>query len=114
MAKIETNRISKIYNQVSKETIQFKHVEEAKNFFLSDQAIETFNKYGFRQQFELTNENKSLHWTLSFELDTNPSKPGYIPASDLWRDTKQAITDRDEWFVHPNWPDIDHEAKHLF
>jgi hypothetical protein len=114
MAKIEVNRLSKIYNQNSKEQLTFDTVNEAKRFFLSKQAIETFDNYCLRQQFQLANGNKSLHWTISFELDTDPDNSVYTPFSDLWRDTKNAITSRDEWFVEKHHPLITHEADHLF
>lgn len=113
MAKIETNHLSKIYNQ-SNTQIKFTDVDEAKRFFCTEQALETFKLYCARQKWILINDNQSLHWTISFELDLNPVDNSYVPPSSLWRDAKQSLIDRDAWFVHPNWPRITHDAEHLF
>jgi hypothetical protein len=115
MAYTEQNKISKIYNQRTdiRNQITFQDVQQAKDFFLTQQAKDTYNKYCHRQEWKLVNDNKSLHWTVSFklyhEVDAN-----YVPDSSLWRDTKEKITGVDGWFVRPNWPIIDHDAEHLF
>jgi hypothetical protein len=115
MVYTEQNKISKIYNQRTdtRNQITFQDVQQAKDFFFTQQAKDTYNKYCYRQEWKLTNDNKSLHWTVSFKLyheqDTN-----YVPDSSLWRDTKAKITGVDGWFVRPNWPIIDHDAEHLF
>ncbi|OUU37036.1 MAG: hypothetical protein CBC16_09660 [Verrucomicrobia bacterium TMED56] len=113
MASVEVNKLSKIYNQNSKSNQIFNNTLHAKQFFLTDKAIETFDKFCYRQRFRLTDDKKSLHWTISFELLTT-NDPNYIPNSDLWRDSKSSITSEDKWFQHPNHPIIKHDAEHLF
>jgi hypothetical protein len=114
MAKIEVNKISKIYNQNSDSPYQFDSIDQAKKFFLTTLALELFDRYCFRQKWQITNNNKSLHWTISFQLDLNPDDVNYVPFSDLWRDNKQTLTDKDAWFVHPNHPVINHGVNDLF
>ena len=121
MAKIEVNKISKIYQQCSKNLKTFKNVDQAKSFFLTKEALDTFNKYCLKQEWRLTSNNQALHWTISFELDTDPKEP-YIPPSDLWQEQKQFLHDQDikdpygkeSWFVRPNYPLIIHNAEQLF
>ena len=107
---VEVNKISKIYNQNDLSNNTFEDVESAKQFFITDQALDTFKKYCYRHEWQLTNDSRSLHWTISFELDTQSTE---IPNSDKWRDAKDRMTE-DGWFVEGNFPVIDHEAKHLF
>ena len=114
MASIEVNKLSKIYNQNSKSQQIFNDIKHAKEFFLTEKAIETFDKFCYRQMFKLTNDKKSQHWTISFELDTDQRDTNYIPNSDLWRDTKSSITSEDKWFRRPNHPIIHHDVDHLF
>ena len=114
MARIEVNKLSKIYNQNSKLQQVFDDVDSAKRFFLTDKAMKTFDKFCHRQMFQLTDDKKSLHWTVTFQLDTEPNEPNYVPDSDLWRDAKHEITCEDKWFQHPNHPIIHHDAEHLF
>jgi len=108
---VEANKLSKIYNQndTSKET--FPDVDSAKQFFITDQAMETFNKYCYRQEWQLTNDSRSLHWTITFELDTHSPE---IPNTKKWREAKAGMTEDGKWFVEFHSPIIDHEAKHLF
>ena len=110
MNKIETNFLSKIYQQRNT-NIKFSDVDEAKSFFLTPQAQEIFEKYCHKQKWKLTDDSMSLHWTICF---TPHSDENAVPFATRWRDAKASITDRDEWFVHPNWPIIDHDADHLF
>jgi hypothetical protein len=114
MAKIEVNKISKIYNQWSNSPCQFDSIDQAKKFFLTPLALELFDRYCFRQKWQITNYNKSLHWTISFQLDLNPNDDKYISFSDSWRDGKQKLIDKDAWFVHPNHPMIYHDVNDLF
>ena len=107
---VEVNKISKIYNQNDLSNNTFEDVESAKQFFITDQALDTFKKYCYRHEWQLTNDSRSLHWTISFELDTQSTE---IPNSDKWRDAKDRMTE-DGWFVEGNFPVIDHEAEHLF
>lgn len=109
--KIEANKLSKIYHQDQSSNEIFVDVDSAKKFFMTDEAIETFNKYSYRQEWKLINDNKSLHWTITFELDTQSTD---TPNSDKWRDTKAGMTENRKWFVEEHWPTIDHDAKHLF
>ena len=112
--KKEVHKLSKIYNQNYTGNETFGNVDSAKRFFITDQAIQTFNKYCHRQECQLTNENRSLHWTIIFELDQQPIDGQYVPPSSLWRDKKITMTENKEWFADGNWPVIEHEAKHLF
>jgi len=57
----------------------------------------------------LTNHDRSLHWTISFKLDTQSTG---VPNSDKWRDLKNSMTENGEWFM--NLAVIDHEAEQLF
>lgn len=115
MVYTEQNKISKIYNQNSniRNQIVFQDVQQAKDFFLTQEAKDTYDKYCHRQEWKLVNDNKSLHWTVSFklyhEVDAN-----YVPDSSLWRDTKEKITREDKWFKNPNHPIIYHDARNLF
>jgi hypothetical protein len=106
---VEVNKISKVYTQHHESNNTFKDVESAKKFFITEQAIALFNKYCYRQEWQLTNHDRSLHWTISFKLDTHSTG---VPNSDKWRDIKKSMTENFEWFV--NFPVIDHDAKHLF
>ena len=108
---VEVNKISKLYNQNHLSNNTFEDVESAKQFFITDQAIELFNKYCYRQEWQLTNHDRSLHWTISFKLDSQSTD---VPNSDKWRDIKNSMTENVGWFVEGNSPVIDHEAKHLF
>ena len=106
----EVNKLSKVYNQ-NDSSKTFENVESAKRFFVTEQAIELFNKYCYRQEWQLTNNDRSLHWTISFKLHTQSND---VPNSDKWRDIKNTMTQNEEWFVEGNSPVIDHEAEHLF
>jgi len=109
--KVEVNKLSKIYTQNDSSNKTFEDVGSAKRFFITDQALATFNKYCYRQEWQLTNDSRSLHWTITFELDTHSPE---IPNTKKWRDEKSIMTEDGEWFVEGNWPVIDHEAEHLF
>jgi hypothetical protein len=106
---VEVNKISKVYNQHHQSNNTFKDVESAKQFFITDKAIALFNKYCYRQEWQLTNHDRSLHWTISFKLDTQSTG---VPNSDKWRDLKNSMTENGEWFM--NLAVIDHEAEQLF
>jgi len=111
---VEVNKLSKVYHHSpSCEVKTFSNVESAQEHFLTKQAIEIFNQYCYNQEWKLVNDNKSLHWTISFELDTKPSDPEYIPNSDKWRDAKERMTESD-WFLQEHSPNIDHDVEHLF
>lgn len=110
----EVNKISKIYTQNDSSNNIFEDVESAKQFFMTDQAIELFNKHCYRQRWQLTNDKKALHWTISFVLDTKPNDPNYIPNSDKWRDAKDSITSMDLWFQQGHHPVIVHDVEHLY
>ena len=88
--KVEVNKLSKIYTQNDSSNKTFEDVGSAKRFFITDQALATFNKYCYRQEWQLIDNDKSLHWTISFELDTQSTD---VPDSDKWRDenTTKAI-----------------------
>lgn len=109
--KVEVNKLSKIYIQDESSNETFADVDSAKQFFITDEALDTFNKYCYRHEWQLTNDSRSLHWTISFELDTQSTE---IPNSDKWRDAKAGMTEDRKWFVEDHWPIIDHAAKHLF
>jgi len=109
--KVEVNKLSKIYNQDETTNETFADVDSAKQFFITDEALNTFNKYCYRQEWQLTNNNRSLHWTISFELDTQSTD---VSNSDQWRDVKSSMTTDKTWFADEHYPEIAHEAKHLF
>ena len=111
---VEVNKLSKIYKQNNYSDIVFDSVETAKKYFLTNQAIETYNQFCYKQEWKLADNNKSLHWTISFELNTKPTDPNYVPNADKWRDEKNRITSMDLWFQQGNHPDIVHDPKHLF
>ena len=108
---VEVNKISKIYTQNDSSNNIFEDVESAKHFFITDQAIELFNKYCYRQGWQLTNHDRSLHWTISFKLDTQSTD---VPNSDKWKNEKDRITAIDLWFQQGNHPDIVHDVEDLF
>jgi len=115
MDHTEENKISKIYNQNTNtgKEITFQNVQQAKDFFLTQEAKDLYDRYCYKQEWRLTNENRSLHWTVSFKLYHNVDKE-YIPNSTLWKNKKDQITKIDGWFLNPNHPIITHDATHLF
>ena len=111
---VEVNKLSKVYHhRLSSEIKTFSNIESAKEHFLTKEAIEIFNQYCYNQEWKLVNDNKSLHWTISFELDSTSSDPEYIPNSDKWKDAKAQMT-KNGWFMQEHSPIIDHDAEHLF
>ncbi len=111
---IEVNKLSKIYKQNTSSDISFESVESAKQFFLTAEALDTYDQHCHNQQWQLTNDKKELHWTISFALDTKPNDPSYIPNSDKWRDAKDSITLMDLWFQQGHHPIIVHDVENLF
>ena len=111
---VEANKLSKIYKQNTYSDITFEDVELAKQFFLTTEAINNYNQHCYKQEWKLVDNNKSLHWTISFELNTKSTDPNYVPNSDKWRDEKNRITSMDLWFQQGNHPDIVHDAEDLF
>jgi hypothetical protein len=107
----EVNKISKIYTQNDSSNNIFEDVESAKQFFMTDQAIELFNKHCYRQRWQLTDHDRSLHWTISFELHTQSTD---MPNSDKWRDAKDSMTSMDLWFQQGHHPVIVHDVEHLY
>ena len=108
---VEVNKLSKVYNQHNSNRHTFENVESAKQFFLTTQAVNTYNQFCYKQEWKLADNNKSLHWTISFKLDTESND---TPDSDKWRDEKHRITSMDLWFQPGNHPDIVHDAEDLF
>lgn len=108
---IEANKLSKIYKQNTHSDITFDGIMSAKQFFLTKEAINTYDEYCYKQEWKLADNNKSLHWTISFMLDT---KSTHTPNSDKWKDEKDRITSMDLWFRQGNHPDIVHDAEDLF
>ena len=109
--QIEVHKTSKIYKQKTSEKVTFDSVEHARDFFLTADAKKCYDDFSARQSWQLTPDKQALHWTIIFLLDPDSDA---VPNSTQWRDKKKEITDRDEWFVHPNWPIIEHDAEHLF
>ena len=110
---VEVNKLSKIYKQKYSD-ITFESVESAKQFFLTAEAIDTYDQHCYNQNWQLINDKKALHWTVSFMLDTKPNDPNYIPNSDKWRDIKAGMTENRKWFVEEHWPIIIHDAENLY
>ena len=106
---VEVNKLSKIYKQ-NQSTAIFSSIEEAKKYFLTPEAMEQFNKFCYRQEWQLANENSALHWTISFALDGTPGAPN----SDKWNEAKAKMCEDDVWFVKGHWASIDHDADDLF
>ena len=105
---VEVNKLSKFYRQ-KKDRKVFSDVEEAKKYFLTIRAIEQFNKYCYKQKWQLTSDRMALHWTISFALDGSTE-----PNSTKWNESKAKMCEDDVWFVQGNWALIDHEAADLF
>lgn len=102
------NKISKIYHQQFT-NLTFRGVEQAKHFWLTDAGLELF-EYCCDTEFRLTNNNKSLHWTVNFgepEVQIPENK-----WADLFRDKKQVLVDEGRFFKTN--PTIDHDAPDLF
>ena len=102
------NKISKIYNQQFTD-LTFEDVEQAKHFWLTDEGMELF-EYCCDTEFQLTNNDKSLHWTVNFgepELQIPENK-----WADLFRDKKEELVKEDRFFKTN--PTIDHDAPELF
>ena len=59
---VEVNKLSKVYKQ-NQNTKVFANVDEAKKHFLTDEAIEQYNKYCYNQKWALADDSTSLHWT---------------------------------------------------
>ncbi len=110
---VEVNKLSKVYKQ-NQNTKVFANVDEAKKHFLTDEAIEQYNKYCYNQKWALADDNTSLHWTITFTLDTKPKDPNYISNSDKWNEAKAKMCENDVWFVKGHWAVIDHNATDLF
>ena len=55
---VEVNKLSKIYKQNNYSDIVFDSVETAKKYFLTNQAIETYNKFCYKQEWKLADNNK--------------------------------------------------------
>ena len=100
------NKISKIYKPLEHRT--FKDVNEAKDYFLTKEAQESF-KYCCDTKFVLTDNQDALHWTINFGVPNNSKEK---PWADCWKDTKQSLTDNNNWFK--NLPNLVHDAKNLF
>jgi len=110
------NKQSKIYNQNTQSENQkiFTNESEAKNFFLTDQAISTYDQCCYQQEWRLTNDGKSLWWTITFKLYHDIGDSDYVPDSTKWRDRKTQLIDKDLWFRRPNHPIISHDVDHIF
>ena len=103
------NRISKIYRSTDP-NIQFKTIQEAKDYFLTKEAQELF-RYCCEEQYKLTEDRKGLCWTIAFGEPDNQT-PGMIKWSGQWRDGKQKLHDENKWFN--NTAVIEHNTDHLF
>jgi len=110
------NKISKIYTQNTSDEskIIFNSAVEAKVFFLTNQAIDTFDQYCHQQEWRLVDKGKSLWWTVTFKLYHNKHKSDYVPNSDIWRDRKANLTSKDIWFRSQNHPIIIHDVENIF
>ena len=64
---VEANKLSKVYKQNPYSDIVFDNVESAKQFFLTAEAINNYNEHCYKQEWKLADNNKSLHWTVSFK-----------------------------------------------
>jgi len=104
------NKISKIYRAYDK-NISFITIQQAKDYFWTKEAQELFC-YCCKEEYQLTNDKKGLHWTVAFGEPSNQT-PGMTKWSDLWRDGKQELQDKHSWFA-TNYCEILHDAKHLF
>jgi hypothetical protein len=100
------NKISKIY-EVEDDTT-FKDVNEAKDYFLTKEAQESF-KYCCDTKFVLTDKKDALHWTINFGIHSDPKEKAW---ADRWKDAKQSLHDNHNWFN--NFPNLIHDAKNLF
>ena len=102
------NKMSKIYHQQHTD-IQFADVEQAKDFFWTKEGKDLF-RYCCDTKYELTNENRSLHWTVNFGEPV--SQAPQEKWADIFKDKKAQMV-ADETFFKNN-PRIDHSAEHLF
>ena len=101
------NKLSKIYHQDPNKTkVQFNDVDSAKSFFLTTEALEIYNKHCRHQMWQLTNDQQSLHWTVSFMI--NEESPN---DSIKWQNEKQELDPL--WFIADN-VEVEHGALHLF
>jgi hypothetical protein len=105
------NKKSKIYRQNLDTKIKFNTIEEAMDFFLTKEAQEVFKKYCFQTKFQLTDNNKALHWTINYPLKNIEENKSYTEA---WNDAKEKLHKKKMWFANEHYPIIDHEPKHLF
>ena len=101
------NRISKIYRPTDT-NIQFSTVQEAKDYFWTNEAQNLF-RYCCEEQYRVTEDKKGLQWTIAFG---EPEDRSIEKWSDLWRDGKQELHDTDKWFSNPAV--IEHNAPELF
>ena len=103
------NKLSKIYWPHDKDII-FNTIQEAKNYFWTNEAQELF-RYCCEEKYQLTKDNKGLHWTVGFGEPDNQT-PGMIKWADLWRDGKQELHNNRQWWN--NIPIIEHNSDDLF
>jgi len=103
------NKLSKIYRPNDKDLI-FNTVQEAKDYFWTQEAQELF-RYCCKEKYQLTKNNKGLHWTVGFGEPDNQT-PGMTKWSDLWRDGKQELHDKGKWWN--NIAIIEHNPNDLF
>jgi hypothetical protein len=101
------NKISKIYYSQNKDKT-FKSIQEAKEYFYSKEALDSY-KYCCDVEFCLTDDSRGLHWTINFGVPEDASIKSW---ADCWKDYKDELTKKDEWFKHH--PIIEHHPKHLF
>jgi len=104
------NRISKIYKPRNKE-ISFATIQEAMDYFWTGEARALF-RYCCKEEYQLTNDKKGLHWTVAFGEPSNQT-PGMTKWSDQWRDGKQKLHNENIWFATNDYEILD-DAEHLF
>lgn len=102
------NKLSKIYNLDLKEKSKFSNTQEAVEYFLTKEAIEIFNRYCLEQKWELTDDGRGLHWSVSFMIFDNKENNSIV-----WQKEKEKLTDQDLWFRTPPVK-ISHQVPHLF
>lgn len=102
------NKLSKIYHRDPEVHSKFLSTKEAVEYFLTNHAVDIFNRYCLEQKWELADDMFGLRWSVSFIIFANKENN-----SILWQKEKEKLTVQNLWFKNPPVK-ITHQASHLF
>lgn len=70
------------------------NVETAKNFFYTADALACFDTNATQLSWAITDDGNGIKFTIAFGIHKDPAA---TPWADAWKNTKQSLTDANNW-----------------